>query len=342
MRRADADDAAEGPLGTAPVEDGDLELGAGEPGRAAVGGAGGDRADRGQRPDADLERVGQAHAGVEVLAQVAGDGLGLAAHDDEVGLVDDRAVEGEPVELVVLRAVADLGDAELDLEGLRLLGEDLAEGLGVGVGDDPAGDVAAVVGVAADVGQADAGDPQALELAVAADGGEADAVVELADLVQGGAGVLGDEQDAVGVGEDGDAAAAGDALAGVLRAVAHELLGRGVVRHGHGSGLPRHVLAVGGGPLGDDRVGDGGDLGVGEPDGALGVDPVDDRVEPADRVGAAGGGVVVGGVVERLDDGAGGGVGRAGRCARSSSASSWRTASRSRRRRSRAPRSSRR
>ena len=235
-----ADDAAEGPLGTAPVEDGDLELGGGEAasGRRwsapAVTGLTADSA-----ADADLERVGQAHAGVEVLAQVAGDRLGLAAHDDEVGLVDDRAVEGEPVELVVLGAVADLGDAELDLEGLRLLGEDLAEGLGVGVGDDPAGDVAAVVGVAADVGQADAGDAQALELAVAADGGEADAVVELADLVQGGAGVLGDEQDAVGVGEDGDAAAAGDALAGVLRAVAHELLGRGVVRHGHGSALPR-------------------------------------------------------------------------------------------------------
>ena len=271
---------------------------------------------------------------------MAGDGVGLAAHDDEVGLVDDRAVEGQPVELVVLGGVADLGDAELDLVGLHLLGEDRAEGLGVGVGDHPAGDVAAVVGVAADVGQPDAGDPQALELAVAADGGEADAVVELADLVQGGAGVLGDEQDAVGVGEDGDAAAAGDALAGVLRAVAHELLGRGVVRHGHGS-APRS-FAVGARAVGDDGVGDGGDLGVGEPDGALGVDPVDDRVEPADRVGAAGGRVVVGGVVERLDERAGGGVGGQAAAARSSSASSSRTASRSRRRRSRAPRSSRR
>src|SRR5919199_1206022 len=78
------------------------------------------------------------------------------------------------------------------------------------------------------------GHPQALELAVAADGGEADPVVELADLVQRGAGVLGDEEHAVGVGDDGDAATAGDALAGVLRLVAHQLLGRGVVRHGHG------------------------------------------------------------------------------------------------------------
>src|SRR4030095_14215595 len=106
--------------------------------------------------------------------------------DDECGLADDGAAEGEPIELVVLRGGADVGDAELDLEGLRLLREDLAEGLGIGVGDDPAGDVAAVVGVPADVGEAHAGDPQTLELAVATDCGEADAVVELADLVQGG------------------------------------------------------------------------------------------------------------------------------------------------------------
>src|SRR5688500_16564033 len=75
------------------------------------------------------------------------------------------------------------------------------------------------------------------------------------------------------------------------------------------SGPPLHVVAVGRGAVADDRVGDGGHLGVGEPDGALRVDPVDDRVEPADRVGATGGGVVVGGVVERLDDRADGGIG---------------------------------
>src|SRR5918998_6644721 len=68
------------------------------------------------------------------------------------------------------------------------------------------------------------------------------------------------------------------------------------------------ALPVRGGPLVGDAGGDGGDLVVGDPDRALGVDPVDDRVEPPDRVGAAGRGVVVGGVVEGLDEAAGGGV----------------------------------
>src|ERR687894_2977439 len=68
------------------------------------------------------------------------------------------------------------------------------------------------------------------------------------------------------------------------------------------------ALPVRGGPLVGDVGGHGGDLVVGQPDGALGVDPVDDRVQPAHRVGAAGGGVVVGGVVERLDQAARGGV----------------------------------
>src|SRR3712207_6025159 len=70
----------------------------------------------------------------------------------------------------------------------------------------------------------------------------------------------------------------------------------------------RSALSLGGGPLVDDGPGDAGDLVVGQADGALGVDPVDDRVEAAHRVGATGGRVVVGGVVERLDQGAGGRV----------------------------------
>src|SRR5688500_14538177 len=75
------------------------------------------------------------------------------------------------------------------------------------------------------------------------------------------------------------------------------------------SGPPFRVLAVGRGAVAHDAVGDGGDLGVGEPDGALGVDAVDDRVQPAHGVGSAGGGIVVSGVVEGLHDGADGGVG---------------------------------
>jgi hypothetical protein len=48
----------------------------------------------------------------------------------------------------------------------------------------------AVVLVAAQVGVADAGQPQVLELVVLADRGEGDPVVDLADLVQRVAGVL--------------------------------------------------------------------------------------------------------------------------------------------------------
>src|SRR3712207_8626846 len=70
----------------------------------------------------------------------------------------------------------------------------------------------------------------------------------------------------------------------------------------------RSALPLGGGPLVDDGPGDAGDLVVGEPDGALGVDPVDDRVQPSHGIGQPAGGIVVRGVVERLDDGPGGGV----------------------------------
>ena len=56
-----------------------------------------------------------------------------------------------------------------------------------------------------------------------ADGSEADLVVDLADLAQSRE-VLGDQEDAAGVGEHHGGAAAGDALAGVLRAVALHLL----------------------------------------------------------------------------------------------------------------------
>jgi len=64
------------------------------------------------------------------------------------------------------------------------------------------------------------------------------------------------------------------------------------------------ALPVRGGPLVDDARGDRGDLVVAQPDRALGLHPVDDRVQPAHRVRATGGGVVVGGVVERLDQAA--------------------------------------
>ncbi len=157
--------------------------------------------------------------------QVGGQRLAGAAHDDEAVLLGDRPVVGEAVELVVGGRLPHLGDDELHLVRLAGLGEDRAEGLGVGVGEPAAGDVAAVVLVAAQVGVAHAGQPQVLELVVLADRREGDPVVDLADLVQRVAGVLPDEQDPVGVGEREDGAAAGDALAGVVALVLHHLLG---------------------------------------------------------------------------------------------------------------------
>src|SRR5690606_21915788 len=70
-------------------------------------------------------------------------------------------------------------------------------------------------------------------LVVLADPGEGDAVVDLADLPQRVARVLGDDGDAVVVGERHQAPAPGDALAGVVGPVLHHLLGRDVEGHAH-------------------------------------------------------------------------------------------------------------
>ena len=80
---------------------------------------------------------------------------------------------------------------------------------------------------------ADTGDLQHLELVVLADAGERDAVVDLADLVQRARRVLGDDDDPVGRLQRHQAAAPGDALAGVVGPVLHHLLGRDVERHAH-------------------------------------------------------------------------------------------------------------
>ncbi len=59
--------------------------------------------------------------------------------------------------LVVGRRRADLGDEDLDLHRLHLVGEDLAEDLGVLVGQAAGVDVVAAVLVAVEVGGPDAG-----------------------------------------------------------------------------------------------------------------------------------------------------------------------------------------
>ena len=137
------------------------------------------------------------------------DGVGVAAEHRVVALVEHRAVVEDVEHLVAGGDVADLGDEDLDLHRLHLVGEDLAEDLGVLVGEAAGVDVVAAVLVALEVGRPHAGHTQLVELVVATDAGERDAVVQLADLAQGLGAVLGDDGDAVGVaqGDEGPARA---------------------------------------------------------------------------------------------------------------------------------------
>ena len=168
------------------------------------------------------------------------DRLGLATEHGEAVLVDDGAVVEDAEQLVgLVRLAAHLRDEDLDLVRLHLVGEDLAERLRVRVGDAVRGDVLAGVLVPLEVREPDPADLEALELVVLADARERDAVVELADLEQGAARVLGQQQDAVGALERDQAATAGDALPGVVRPVLHDLFGRDVERLAH-----RRALAV--------------------------------------------------------------------------------------------------
>ena len=182
----------------------------------------------------ELEGGGEVEALLEVVLEVAADLLGLAAHGRVVALVLDRPVVEDVVDLV-LRAVRSptSHDQHLHLEGLDVLGEDVAERLRVGVGERLGAHVPAAVGVALDVGVPHPGHPQVLELVVLAHAGEGDAVVDLRDLVEQGGRVLGHEQDAVAVLDGDDGTAAGDALAGILRLVLHHLLGANVVGQRH-------------------------------------------------------------------------------------------------------------
>jgi hypothetical protein len=109
-------------------------------------------------------------------------------------LVGDGAVEQHVVDLVAAGVLARLADEDLDLVGLHLLREDRRQRLRVGVGQVARAHVVAAVGVPAQVRVPNPADPEVLELAVLADAGERDPVVDLADLVQRRARVLGDEQ----------------------------------------------------------------------------------------------------------------------------------------------------
>ena len=190
-----------------------------------------------------------------------------------------------PVDLAV-----DLADEDLHLVRLHLLGEDRRQRLGVGVGEVPSLDVLSPVGVPTQVREPDAGDPQILELAVLADAGERDPVVDLADLVQGRAGVLGDEQQPVRVLEPDHRASARDALVRVLRPVLHHLVGRDVRHERHQASLLQH---------GGDRRRDVRPRALRRRPSAVTATTIGKirRVE----VGAAGRDVVLGRVDQRLD-----------------------------------------
>ncbi len=136
----------------------------------------------------------------------------------------------------------DLGHEDLDLHRLQLVGEDVAEDLGVLIGERAGVDVVARVLVALEVGGADAGHAQLVELVVLADAGEGDPVVDLAHLAQRLGRVLGDDDDAVEIAQRHERPAACDALARVVGAVLHQLFGGDVERRRHLASLPRPHL----------------------------------------------------------------------------------------------------
>ena len=123
-----ADDPPEGPTGPVPVEHGDLKLVGGEGPSLSPGWVGRERGDG--HNEGVRERHTLAPASLEALLR----GPAGTAHDDEPVLVGDRPVLGESIDLVAFGGQADLRNTQLDLVGLRLLGEHRPQGLGVGVG----------------------------------------------------------------------------------------------------------------------------------------------------------------------------------------------------------------
>src|SRR6202042_2158010 len=127
-----------------------------------------------------------------------------------------------------------LGHQDLHLERLHLVGEHLAEVLGVQVGQRTGVHVFPAVGVPLGVGVAYTGHAQLVELVVLSHAGEGDPVVDLTDLVQRPGRVLGHDQDALVEGGGHQGTTPGDPLLGILGPVLHDLFGRYVVGHRHG------------------------------------------------------------------------------------------------------------
>ena len=155
----------------------------------------------GERVDAGADRGSQVEALLPGLVEAAGDRLGVAAEHAEASFVHHGAVVEDVEQLIAGAVVGHLGDEDLDLHRLHLVGEDLPEHLRVAVGQAARVDIVAAVLVALEIGGAHAGDAELIELVVLADAGEGDPVVDLADLAQGVRRVLGNERDAVAVAQ---------------------------------------------------------------------------------------------------------------------------------------------
>jgi hypothetical protein len=165
--------------------------------------------------------------------QPTADGLGVAAEHREPSFVDHGAVVEDVEHLVGLGSESHLGHQDLDLEWLDIVGEHVAQHLGVVVGQAPRVDVVAAELVALEIGGANASNTKAVELVVLAHATERDAVVDLAQLAECAARILGDEHDAVVVPGRDHGAPPGDALAREVGPVLHHLLGSDVERHAH-------------------------------------------------------------------------------------------------------------
>jgi hypothetical protein len=161
------------------------------------------------------------------------DGFGVAAEHGVLPLVEDGAVVEDVEQLVGVGRDAHLGDEDLHLHRLHLVGEDLPEDLGVVVGQAAGVDVVAAVLEALQIRGTNAGHAQLVELVVLAHTCEREPVVDLADLAQRAAGVLGDQCDAVVVADRHQRSPASDALARIVGAVLHHLFGRDVERLAH-------------------------------------------------------------------------------------------------------------
>ncbi len=187
----------------------------------------------GQRRDTELDRAFQVEVWLEAVTEALADRVGIAAEHGNVSVVDHCAVVENMEHLVVFGLETNLGDEDLDLHRLHLVGEDVAEDLGVLVGQRPGVDVVARVLEPLEVGSTDARHPKLIELVVLADAGECDAVVDLTDLAKRLRRILGDDRDAVRVPDCHQCPTAGDALAGIVGAILHDLFGSDVERLTH-------------------------------------------------------------------------------------------------------------